>query len=114
MKKIFAFIIFVVFAWCLICVVKPYWDKYWLGLELKSIAAYATKNTVEDTRKMLTRRMHEAGRNFSDKDFYIEKDKNNTATVGITYIDEISVFGVTLKQIEFTVEESSREASGFR
>ena len=83
-------------------------------MDLKDAATYATKNSVEDTRKMLTRRMYEAERSFSGKDFYIEKDKNNTSTVGITYIDKIRVFGVTLKQLKFTVEESSREASGFR
>lgn len=101
------------FMWCTVCAVKPYWNKYWLAFDLKGAAKYATKNSIEDTRKRLTQLMYEADRNLTGEDFFIEKDKHNTATVGITYIDEIRIFGKTVKKLELTIEESSREASGF-
>lgn len=42
---------------------------------------------------------------FEMEKFTIEKNKDNSVTMGITYIDEISIFGLNLKELEFTVEK---------
>jgi c-di-GMP-related signal transduction protein len=70
---------------------------------------YATKNSEEDTRKLLSERMKEKGYDFSGDDFYIEKDKKNRVHISISYTDEISVLGKTLKELSFTVERSASE-----
>ena len=38
-----------------------------------------------------------------------EKDEKNRVYISITYIDEISILGVTLKELRFTVERRASE-----
>jgi hypothetical protein len=112
MKDILKFIkiaIFIVFAWCIVSAVKPYWNKYWLGQAIENAAIYGTKRSVQDTRKFLTDKMNKEGRNFTGEDFTIEKDENNNVTISITYSDDINIFGVKLKSLYFTLEKSVSE-----
>jgi hypothetical protein len=89
--------------------VRPFWTKYRLGEVIEVAAIYGTKNSIEDTKKFLTQKMRESGRDFVGGDFNIEKDEYNTVTVSITYTDRIGFFGVSLKTLEFTLEETVRE-----
>lgn len=95
--------------WCVVSAIRPYWDKYWLEQEIRAVAIFGTKNSVEDIRRLLTRKMIEIGHGFSGEDFAIERDEDNNVTISIEYIDEIRVFGVTLKELEMTVEETVSE-----
>ena len=108
-KKIFGAILAVVLIWCAICAIKPFWGKYWLGQDLKAAAIYGTKHSVEDTRKHLSRIMEQEDYGFSGEDFYIEKKADKDTTIGITYDDEIRIFGVTIIEFELTVEETRSE-----
>ena len=99
----------IVFLLCVASAARPYWNKYWLGHEIRAAAIYGTKNSVSDTRKFLSEQIKYDWPSFSGKDFFIEKDENDTVTVGIEYCDAISVFGVSLKELEFTVEETAFE-----
>jgi hypothetical protein len=87
----------------------PFWDRYWLGKELENICVYATKHSVEETRKFLSERMKEKRYDFSGDDFTIDKDEKNRVRISITYIDEISILGKTIKELSFTVEKSATE-----
>ena len=107
--KLIKIAIFIAFAWCIVCAVKPYWNKYWLGQTIKNAAIYGTKRSVQDTRKLLTEKMNEEGCNFTGEDFTIDKDENNNVTISITYSDEINIFGVNLKSLYFTLEETVSE-----
>ena len=98
---------------CIVSVVRPYWVKYGLENELKTASIYGTKNSVEDIRKLLDKKMMEGDYGFEGEEFTIEKKKDNSVSIGITYIDEISIFGWTLKELEFTVEKSSSEVAAF-
>jgi hypothetical protein len=109
MKDIIKVIIAVFIVVCILSVLWPFWDKYWLGKELENVCVYATKNSVEDTRKLLTERMEEKGYDFSGDDFTIEKDERNRVRISLTYTDQISVLGKTLKELNFTVEKSASE-----
>jgi hypothetical protein len=51
--------------------------------------------------------------NFKGDDFIIEKDENNKVSISITYADEISIFGLTLKELSFTAERSSYEVKEY-
>jgi hypothetical protein len=106
--KLMKIVVLISFAWCIVCVVKPYWNKYWLGQTIKNAAIYGTKNSVIDTRRFLAREMDEEGRDFSGEDFRIEKDINS-ATISITYSDKISIFGINLTSLHFTVEKTALE-----
>jgi hypothetical protein len=107
--KLIKIAIFIAFAWCVVSAVKPYWNKYWLGHAIENAAIYGTKRSVQDTRKFLTEKLNEEGRIFTGEDFTIEKDENNNVTISITYSDEISLFGVSLKSLHFTVEKTVSE-----
>jgi hypothetical protein len=97
------------FILCIASAAKPFWNKYWLGHEIRAAAIYGTKNSVSDTRNFISEKIKDAWPEFSGKDFFIEKGENDTVTVGIQYCDAISIFGVSLKELEFTVEETVTE-----
>jgi len=111
MKKILLFIIFVAIAWSLICVARPYWDRYWLGEDMETVAIYGTKNTLANTRAFLNRKMAMAGRDFKAEDFKIVKDKNNKTVISITYEDKIVIFGQVVKTLTFTLERTKKEVA---
>ena len=94
---------------CIVSVVWPFWDRYWLGKELERVCVYGTKNGVEETRKLLSQKMEEKRYDFTGDDFSIEKDENNRIYISITYTDEISILGMTLKELRFTVEKGASE-----
>ena len=89
--------------------VRPFWTKYWLGEDIKAAAIYGTKNSIEDTKKLLIQKMKESGRDFGGDNFIIKKNEYNTITISITYTDKISFFGVSLKTLEFTLKETVGE-----
>lgn len=109
MKDVIKVIIAVFIIVCIVSALWPFWDRYWLGKELENICVYGTKNSVEDTRRYLSERMKEKRYDFSGDDFSIEKDEKNRVHISITYTDEISVLGKTLKELNFTVEKSASE-----
>ena len=109
MKDAIKVIIAIFIAVCIVSAIWPFWNNYWLGKELENVCVYGTKNSVEDTRAFLTKRMQEKGYGFSGDDFSIEKDEKNRVHISITYTDEISILGVTLKELRFTVEKSASE-----
>jgi hypothetical protein len=110
-KKVVNIAIVVLLAWVAFCAAKPFWYRYWLGIEVEAAAIYGTKNSIKDTMLFLTVRMADAGYGFKGEDFYIEKQKNNTTTVGITYLDDIVIFGFPLVPLEFSVEKTAREVA---
>ncbi|MBW1798381.1 MAG: hypothetical protein JRJ21_08265 [Deltaproteobacteria bacterium] len=99
----------IVFIWCVVSTARPYWNKYWLGHEIRAAAIYGTKNSISDTRTFLVERIKYDWPGFRGDDFFIEKDINDNVTIGIAYCDAISVFGVSLKELEFTVEKTALE-----
>lgn len=109
MKEVIKVIIAVFIIVCILSALWPFWDRYWLGKELENVCVYGTKNSVEDTKKFLSERMKEKRYDFSGDDFSIEKDEKNRIRISITYTDEISVLGKTLKELSFTVEKSASE-----
>ena len=42
--KLIKIAIFIAFAWCIMCAVKPYWNKYWLGQAIKNAAIKEQQN----------------------------------------------------------------------
>jgi hypothetical protein len=112
-KGILMYIVCVVFIWCAVSSIKPYWDTYWLGQALEVTAVYGTKNSIEATRNFLDTKMKEEGRDFAGEDFTIEKDERNNVTISIKYSDEIRIFGVKLKTLEFSVEKTAFEVKEF-
>ena len=88
---------------------KPYWDRHWLKQEVETAAVYGTKHSVKDTKKYLDRKMAEKGNDFRGKDFRLKKGKDGSMTISITYRDEIRFFGISLKQLKFTVKETAFE-----
>ena len=108
-KKILNLIFVIIIIWIVVSIVRPYWDKYWLGQDVEAAAIYGTKNSVGDTRIFLAKKMKEAGRDYTGEDFRITKDENNNITISLTYYDEVRVFGVTLKELEFTLKKNMSE-----
>lgn len=109
MKDFFKIIVALFLIVCIVSAVWPFWDKYWLGKELERVCVYGTKHSVEETRQFLTERMEEKRYDFTGDDFSIEKDEKNRVYISITYTDEISILGVTLKELRFTVERGASE-----
>jgi hypothetical protein len=111
MKRILQLILFLAIAWSLVCVGRPYWDRYWLGNDMEEAAIYGTKNTIAHTKAFLNRKMKLAGRDFKAEDFTIKKDENNRTTISITYEDKIIIFGQVVKTLKFEVEKTKKEVA---
>ena len=109
LKDSFFYLVGILFIWCVVSSVKPHWEKYLIGIEIERAAIYGTKHTVDETRKLLNKKMKEDGHPFTDKDFIIEKDEYNDVYMSLTYDDEIKIFGFWVKPIEFTIEKFSSE-----
>jgi hypothetical protein len=50
MKTILRFIISFIFIWCMISTVRPFWDRYWLELQIEAVTIYGTKNSMGDIK----------------------------------------------------------------
>ena len=98
------FILYLIF-----CAVLPFWHRYEMQSDLDAAALYATKHGISETRALLINKAAERGYELDAEDFTIEKDEKHTAYITLTYMDEISFFGITLKELEFTLEASARE-----
>lgn len=110
MKDVTKVAIFVIVIWCIVSVAKPFWYRHGLEKQLETASIYGTKHSVGSTRKFLDKKMKQEGFDFRGEDFLIEKDEDNTVSISITYEDEISIFGVTLRELEFSVKGTSFEA----
>jgi hypothetical protein len=106
-KDILFFVVMALFLWTGISVATPFWERYWLGQEMDRAAIYGTKHSIKATEHFLTDLMEDAGYDFTGEDFEVDKDRDNDVTVSITYCDEIKIFGLCLKSLEFTVEKTS-------
>jgi hypothetical protein len=105
--------VFLIFLCCFtLSVARPYWEKYCLELQLEAASVYGVNNSLGDIRSFLDKTMREEGYYFSGDDFVIEKDKNCRVAIQLDYVDEISFFGFTLKELRFTAEGSSKEPKG--
>ena len=106
-KDIWFFAVIALVIWTGISIADPFWEKYWLEQEMDRAAIYGTKHSIKATEHFLTDRMKHAGYDFTGEDFEVKKDSDNDVTVSITYSDEIKIFGLCLKSLEFTVEKAS-------
>ena len=108
-RKIVGYAVLLALIWIAVSIARPYWHKYWIGQDIEAATIFGTKNPVGDTRGFLTRKMKEAGRSFTGNDFKIAKDEKNNVTISLSYYDEIRVFGITLTELEFTIEKRKSE-----
>jgi hypothetical protein len=105
--------VFLVFLCCLaLSAARPYWDKYCLELQLEAASVYGAKNSLGDTRDFLDEVMRNEGYFFSGDDFVIKKDRNSRVAIRLDYVDEISLFGITLKELRLTAEGNSHDYKG--
>ena len=107
--KVVVYIVSVIVVWLLVVAVTPYWNRYWMESDLETAALYGTKNSILATRKFLLEKSEERGFDFDPDDITIEKDENNSVFISLTYTDEISILGMTLKELEFTLEADAKE-----
>ena len=106
MKKsntLVTWIMFIVIIVGAFSAVRPFWNRYWLKEEMERAAAYGTKNSIEQTRQFLTKRMNEEGYDLAGGDFNIQKDQKSNVTISVTYDEEIALFGYRLKDLNFAV-----------
>lgn len=112
-KKTFPYILAAVFLWAAADVVRPFWDRYWVKKDMEVTAIYATKNSPEDTRSLLAEKMRERGLDVKADDFSIEKDEKNRVVLSLHYSDKISLFGITLKELEFSLKATAAEVKAY-
>ena len=109
MSKAILYIVSIGFIWLIACTIWPYWNQYGMKSDLKAAALYGTKHSIEDTRKFLSEKLEGRGYDFDPEEFHIEKDENNTVSIKLNYQDDISFFGIVLKELEFTLEVTEKE-----
>lgn len=103
------YIVSAIILWLIFCAVLPFWHRYEMQSDLDATALYGTKHGISETRALLMEKAAERGYDLDAEDFSIEKDEKNTVHISLTYMDEIRFFGITLKELEFTLEASARE-----
>ena len=108
-KSCFTWILIFALIWGAASTLRPFWDKYWLEKQMEVVATYGTKNDIEDVRLELVRKMKQEGYHFDGDDFRIEKDEKNSVFINIAYTDEITFFGLTLKELELVAKAEARE-----
>ena len=108
-RKIVSYAVLLALIWIAVSIARPYWHKYWIGQDIEAAAIFGTKNSVSDTREFLTKKMRDAGHSFTGNDFKIAKDEKNNVTISLAYYDKINIFGITLTELEFTIEKSKSE-----
>ena len=113
MKNLFLTAVTIAIVIAIGSAVKPYWDRYWIKKELEVAAVYGTKNTLENTKVFLLNKLKEEGYRIGEDDIYIEKDSKNNVTVTARYSDKISIFGMELKKLHFTVTATEREVKAY-
>jgi hypothetical protein len=113
MSKAIFYILSIGLIWLIVCTIWPYWKQYRIKSDLETSALYGTKHSVEDTRKLLSKKLRERGYNFGPDDFHIEKDENKTVSINLTYQDEIRFFGLILKELGFELNVTKAETSEY-
>jgi hypothetical protein len=113
MSKAIFYIVSIGLICLIVFVIWPYWTQHGIKSDVKAAALYGTKHSIEDTEKFLSEKVKERGYHFDPQQFYIEKDENNTVSISLTYQDEISFFGLILKELEFTLDVTKRETEEF-
>lgn len=113
MGKIVSYVITAAVMWLIICAIWPYWTRFVMESDLKAVAIYGTKHSIEDTGKFLIERYKEKGFDIDQDDFSIAKDEHNTVTITVSYHDEMSCFGFVLKELAFTLEVTEHEVAEF-
>jgi c-di-GMP-related signal transduction protein len=108
-KNCFTWILIFGLIWVTASTLRPFWDRYWLEKQMEVVATYGTKNDIEDVRLELVRKMKQEGYHFEGDDFRIEKDEKNSVFINIAYTDEITFFGLTLKELELVAKAEARE-----
>jgi hypothetical protein len=76
---------------------------------MDAAAIYGTKHKLPQIERFLENKNSEAGRDIALEDFQIEKDKDNSVTIYVTYTDHISLFGYNFTELEFELEASADE-----
>ncbi len=109
MSKAIFYIVSIGLICLIVCAIWPYWNKYRISKDLEAAALYGTKHSIKETREFLSEKIKERGYDFKPEEFHIEKDENNTVSISWTYYDEISFFGFTLKELEFTLDVTEEE-----
>jgi hypothetical protein len=113
MKTLFTYAILALMVWFAIIFVRPYWDRYWLQMDIQEAALYGTKRSVGEVRSFLVKRMQQKGRDIKGEDFAIAKDERNTVYVSISYSDEVRIAGYILKRLQFTLDARKTETKSY-
>jgi hypothetical protein len=111
MGKVIFYAITVAVIGLIICAIWPYWTRFVMKSELKEVAIYGTKHSIEETGNLLREKLKERGFDIHHDDFSIAKDEHNTVTINVRYHDEISCFGFILKELDFTLEVTEHEVA---
>ena len=107
-KSFFSYVVLAAIVWTVICVVRPYWDRYNIAMELEVIAIYGTQHEVDNIKKLLSEKISENNWPFTITDMIIKKNEDHDVKISITYPDEIKIFGLSVKSLEMTVEKEAR------
>jgi hypothetical protein len=108
-KTFFIWVFFIALFLLAVATIRPYWQKYWIQKDMETAAIYGTKHSAEDTMALLGKKMKEEGRSFTGQDFDLSKDENKKVTITLHYADQIGLFGVELKELQFTVVATASE-----
>jgi|WetSurSiteA1Bulk_404760.scaffolds.fasta_scaffold36044_3 hypothetical protein len=108
MGKIILYIVSIGLILLIGSAIYPYWNRFLITSDLEEAALYCTKHSIADTQRLLSDKIEQRGYIFDPENLYIEKDEDKTVTIGLTYNDKISFFGIVLKELEFSLDVTER------
>jgi len=108
MSKIILYVLSIAFILLIGCSIWPYWNRYLINNYLEEAAIYGTKHGIADTKEFLQKKIEGRGYVFDPENLDIDKDENNAVTIAFTYHDQISFFGMEIKELEFSLEVTEK------
>ena len=113
MKKMIFYILSFAVLLVVLNAIWPFINNYFINSELKKAALYGTKHSIQETRDLLVKNLEKKDIVYDPEKLSIEKNEYKTVTISLSYEDEISIFGITLKELKFDLSVKEKHIDAF-
>ena len=113
MKKMIFYILSFAVLLIVLNAIWPFVNSYFINSELKKAALYGTKHSIQETHDLLVKNLKEKDLVYDPEKLSIEKNEHKTVSISLSYEDEIKIFGITLKKLQFDLSVKEKHIDAF-